>query len=318
MVQNTCCLKGLRAAIGKKMMKRIFEFFNLIVFITMMAVVITSCNSSTSSSVNKTDELIDSLIQIEKLTDQTIIMRFGGEAVTAILTQEGIVVVDAGMAAGLTSHYRKLIEKEFHRNDVAMLFITHGHHDHFGGSSVFNDATVVAHEHCKNAMATRWQYPEKVKSNLQKIINEYDRNLDNLDYKSEEWFENFEMRVRFQSAYEDIMNNRQAKLPDITFTDTLSIKMGDISFHMIWFGKAHSESDILIHVPELKLLFTGDLFSKYGRPSMDDLKEIDLVRFVMVRDWTIARMDNIRIIIGGHGQILSKEDLLSFYQKIQH
>lgn len=301
-------------------MRKLRIGLNITSLVYLMALVVTglsSCNSRQPDQDNNFSQLTDSLIQTERLTDRVIIIRFGGEAITAIETQKGIVVVDAGIATGLTSRYRHLIEKEFHRSDVATLIITHGHHDHYGGNSIFADANVIAHENCVNAMAARWKDPDKVKSNLLKVIIEYNKELDTLEKGSKEWIENYELKTRFQSAYDDIMNNRPAEMPDITFSDTLSVSMGDITFHMIWFGKAHSESDILIHVPELNMLFTGDLFSKYGRPSVDDLMVIDTARFAKVKTWTEARLDHIQIIVGGHGQILSKEDLLSFYRKIR-
>ena len=286
-------------------------------FIALLgAMIVISCNSPVSSEGNKQDLIIDSLIQSEKLNDKTILIRFGGEAVTAILSEKGIVVIDAGISTGLTSRYRKLIEKEFQSNDFAYLFLTHGHHDHYGGSSVFKDAKIVAHENCRNAIASRWSDPEKVKSNLIKIIGEYDKEMDTLEYGSSEWLEDFMLKARFQFSYEDIMNNRPAEMPDSTFSDSMNIRMGDATFQMIWFGKAHSNSDILIFVPELKMLFTGDLFSKYGRPSIDNIKGMDKQRTSRVIGWTEARLDNIDIVVGGHGQILTKDDLQSFFRKI--
>jgi glyoxylase-like metal-dependent hydrolase (beta-lactamase superfamily II) len=296
--------------------KIILDSIILPALLTFMVAGLISCNSIVTSRENYADQLTDSLIRKERLADQTILISFGGEAITAIETKKGIVVVDAGIGSGLTSRYRKLIEKEFNRNDFTTLILTHGHHDHYGGSGIFSDATIVAHENCIKAITNRWKEPDKVKANLLKIINEYDRAMDTLDKKSAEWIDNYELETRFQSAYDDIMNNRPAEMPDITFSDTLTLDMGDRTFHMIWFGEAHSDSDILIHVPELKILFTGDLFFKYGRPSMDDTMKIDPLRFAVVSEWINARREQIQIIVGGHGQILSKEDLLSFCRKI--
>jgi glyoxylase-like metal-dependent hydrolase (beta-lactamase superfamily II) len=93
--------------------------------------------------------------------------------------------------------------------------------------------------------------------------------------------------------------------------------MGDVTFRLIYFGKAHSESDILIHVPELKLLMVGDLFSPYGRPGIDDDERSDTDRWLYVMDWVGERQANIDLVIGGHGQLMTTKDLNSFKNFVQ-
>lgn len=297
-------------------MKKTFTLIILQMITGIIAgVLFIACNSRSDGKEKDNDQQIESLIQVNRINEKVVLVTFGGEAVTAVNTGKGIVMIDAGISTGLTGRYRKLIEKEFHSTDFAILIITHGHHDHFGGNGVFNDAKIIAHENCIKAIESRWNDPEKVKSNLVKIIGEYNNAMDTLEKGSAVWIENFMLRTRFHFAYEDIMNNWPAKMPDITFSDTMRIDMGDLTFNMIWFGKAHSESDILIHIPELNMMFTGDLFSSYGRPSLADDKITDTVSVSDALVWIEARLDKIDIIIGGHGQILSKDDLKSFLRK---
>ncbi len=293
--------------LNNKILKLIWAFY--------AAAVLISCNPPGQSD-DPEYLILDSLIQITRLNPKAIMLSFGGEAITAIETKKGIAIIDAGMATGLTARYRSLIEKEFHRKDFVILFITHGHHDHYGGNSVFGEARIVAHQNCTQAMEGRWKNPEKVKSNLLRIIGEYSLALDTIPKDDEDWIENYKLRTRFQEAYNDIINDRPARLPDTTFDDSLRIEMDDVTFDLIWFGKGHSGSDILIHVPEMKMLFTGDLFSGYGRPSIYDNSVIDTIRLAHVMSWTGARLNDTEIIIGGHGQLLTKEDLQSFYRKI--
>jgi glyoxylase-like metal-dependent hydrolase (beta-lactamase superfamily II) len=281
-----------------------------------LTTVLTSCNPPAQSD-DPENSIPDSLIQVTRFNPKAIMLSFGAEAITGIETKKGIAIIDAGMATGLTARYRSLIEKEFHRKDFVVLFITHGHHDHYGENSVFGEARIVAHQNCTQAMEGRWLNPEKVKSNLLRVIGEYSSALDTISKNHEDWIENFKLRIRVQEAYNDIINDRPARLPDTTFDDSLRIEMDDVTFDLIWFGKGHSWSDILIHVPELKMLFTGDLFSGYGRPSIYDNSVIDTIRLARVRAWTDVRMKETEILIGGHGQLMTKEDLQSFYRKIR-
>ena len=92
--------------------------------------------------------------------------------------------------------------------------------------------------------------------------------------------------------------------------------MEDVKFEMFYFGVCHSKSDILIYVPKYKILFTGDLFSKFGRPSINNKLNSDQEQWKIAVQWISKRMKNIEIIIGGHGQILTKEALVSFNENI--
>jgi cyclase len=113
------------------------------------------------------------------------------------------------------------------------------------------------------------------------------------------------------------LNNIPVTKPNKTFSDILDIDMGDVTLNLIYFGKAHSESDIIIHIPQKKILMTGDLFSRYGRPSIPDINNQIDERWIKVTGWIERRWSDIEIIITGHGQILSKEDLQSFILKVK-
>jgi flavorubredoxin len=114
------------------------------------------------------------------------------------------------------------------------------------------------------------------------------------------------------SALWDIKNHVPVNLPQITFSDSMKIELGDTTIEMIYFGKFHSNSDILIYVPEIRILFIGDLFSKYGKPSMSNSSITDEIRWMQVIKWINRRTNNIETIVDGHGQILSIDDIKLF------
>ena len=119
-----------------------------------------------------------------------------------------------------------------------------------------------------------------------------------------------------KSAYEDAVKRIPIRKPDILFSDSLGIDMGDISFELKYFGSCHSNSDILIYIPELKILFCGDLMFRYGRPSIRENNITDRELWQEAIAWTEKRMDKIETVIGGHGQLLTREDLQAFHRII--
>lgn len=265
---------------------------------------------------NKTNSLVDSLVHVNHINDKSIMVQFGSDAIVAINTENGIVVIDAGISTGLTSKYRDLIVDEFHSDDFAYVINTHAHHDHNRGNSVFSTSKIVGHENGLNEIEEHWKDPQNKKESTGKIVEEYRLKLEKCEQNSEDWYDAYKQKIRYQYAFNDIDNLIPIKKPDITFSDSLNIDMSDITFELKYFGKCHSESDILIYVPELKMLFTGDLMFNYGKPSINDDLLLDKNLWIESIAWIEKRMDNIEIVIGGHGQILSIEDLKSFNRKI--
>jgi glyoxylase-like metal-dependent hydrolase (beta-lactamase superfamily II) len=272
--------------------------------------------STKQNSFNETDSgQVDSLIIIQKINSRTLLVNFGYDAVTAIETDQGIVVVDAGISSELTSRYRKLIEKEFHNDDFIYVINTHGHHDHIGGNSVFSQARIVGHDSCSVEVSDRWTNPSRSMESLSKIIEDYELQLQQIPSNTAEWNDIFTQKIRYMGAYSDVKNGVIGRLPDTTFSDSLTLDLGDTKVEMIYFGKAHSKSDIVIYIHELKLLFTGDLFSKYGRPGMN-MSAMDEKRCMQATKWIQKRINRIDQIIGGHGQILSVDDFKQFNDNI--
>jgi len=290
---------------------------DFIVFLILFWILpLSSCISQDSAAIDKTSLKIDSLIELNQISVNCVLINFGADAITAIKTKKGIVVIDAGISSGLTSKYRKIIENEWQRTDFVYVINTHGHHDHYSGNSVFPEAHIVSHVNCIAKMAHQSDYFDKKMQGMNRLVEEYDLQLKDQEPDTEEWIEIFTQKTRCLESYKDAKNRTLAKLPDITFSDSLKIELGDVSIEMFYFGNCHSNSDILIYIPELKTLFIGDLFFSYGRPSIDEKLIKDKTRWAQAVSWTEKRMHNIKHIIGGHGQILTIDDLESFNQNM--
>ena len=273
--------------------------------------------SSKQINLNSIDSKeVDLLLKAQKINDRTLLINFGYDAVTAIKTSQGVVLIDAGISTALTAKYKKTVENEFHQDDYVYVINTHGHHDHIRGNSIFTKAKVVGHENCRMELSERWSNPERLMMSFSRIIKDYDLQLQKSVPNTDEWNDNFTQKIRYMSAYRDVKNQTSFKLPDITFSDSMKLELGDTSLEMICFGKCHSNSDILIYVPEIRTIFTGDLFSDYGRINNNDSSLTDKVRWMRAISWIEKRMNNIEKVIEGHGQILSTDDLKQFNKNI--
>ncbi len=290
------------------------KIFTLSVFLLNMTFVLNCQNRQ--DTISNDDNAIDTLISVSNIRNNAILITFGSDAVTAINTNEGIVVIDAGISTKLTSKYRKIIEKEFQSNNFKYLINTHYHPDHYGGNSVFEEVEIVGYKSGINEIMKLWKDTTKVINSISKVVKEYELQLQASELGTVEWIESFTQKMRYTNALKDAQNNSKILQPTLTFEDSLHIDIGEIKFEMIYFGKCHSNSDILIFIQELKILFTGDLVFKYGRPSIINSQLEDKDKWIRAVKWIEKRIPNIETIISGHGEILTVEDIKSFNMTI--
>lgn len=87
--------------------------------------------------------------------------------------------------------------------------------------------------------------------------------------------------------------------PDITFTDELTLNLGDVSFKLVYAGPAHAPDDILMMVEPAGILFAGDIVQNHRIPSLYSSE-------VNTQNWldglATVRKLNPQFIIPGHGQ----------------
>jgi glyoxylase-like metal-dependent hydrolase (beta-lactamase superfamily II) len=89
--------------------------------------------------------------------------------------------------------------------------------------------------------------------------------------------------------------------PTRTFRESLTLYVGAKRVELIEVGPAHTKSDILVHVPEDRVVFTADILFIDGHPIMWDGP---LENWIAALDRILA-MD-VEVIVPGHGPITDK------------
>lgn len=298
-------------------MKRKFPVIGLCVLAGVVFFTVFAWKLILPSRSEPPDKKAEDFIRVNRLCDGVIVVGLGYDAITAIATQNGLVVIDAGISNSLTAKYRQAIAREFKSDRFLYLINTHAHPDHIGGNQVFSDAVIIGHDNCQSEISGYWRNPEKNRNNLRRIVADYEQKLPTLAAGSAEWNNAFTQTLRYRHAFNDLTTDRVITPPTLRFTDQLNLALGDVSFYLIYFGEAHSTSDIVIQVPEKRLLLVGDLFSGYGRPSFSETGDQGKVaRWKMVMQWIGARREKIDHVIGGHGEIMTRADLEAFLQYV--
>jgi cyclase len=126
-----------------------------------------------------------------------------------------------------------------------------------------------------------------------------------------------------QPYYEDTPGT-PIGLPRLTFSDEFAINLGGKEVRAKYFGRGHTNGDIIVYFPELKTIHTGDLFlarnpSRGGatqtRPAGVNIY-VDYAQGGSFMDWTKTLDGALTLdfdtVIPGHGPISTKEDVVRF------
>jgi len=192
-----------------------------------------------------------------------------------IIGDEGVLIIDSlrmpSFAKDLISDIKLITDKP-----IKYVIDTHAHWDHSWGNQEFPYATIIGHQNCYVEMMDH-QWNEQWRS---KIVTGNDP-----------WA-------------------KEAKIvnitpPNLTFDNSMSLYIGGRQIELIYFGKAHTSGDVFIHVPDEKLVFTGDVIQNKRIPYLGDSYPCDWPE----TDDKISELP-IDIFVSGHGPNGNYDDLL--------
>ncbi len=223
--------------------------------------------------------------------------------VTVIVNDHDVVVVDGGTSAyvdNVVAEIRKITDKP-----VSTVITTHWHGDHNRGNHVYREAwpdvTIIAHEKTYRNMvhwdATIGPYDEARK---QRFIDNTQERLKKLQQEGQA-ASVVEMTQDQIAGADEIFATLQRNisgLADITFKDKLVLKRGNRDIEILFLGRANTDGDAIIWLPDEKVVFTGDTVVRptpYGFYSYP-------------REWA-ATLERVKalgadVIVPGHGRIM--------------
>lgn len=253
-------------------------------------------------------------IRVERLNERTIVLTEESpmeNIVVAVASERGIVVVDATGSPYTARAIRERIVDEFGRDDFAYLVNTHHHWDHAHGNQAFAGAVIVGHEEVAPRLERDAARIHERAERLEQRITERRAELDTLTPGSEAWTDLRERTEFNERTWLGIREGFVASPPEITFCDRISLDLGDMTLEAMYFGRAHSGSDILIRIPEVGILMTGDLFLERGwLPLFAGFQRLDIDRWIETLDWALEEEGLVQIVIPGHRDVWPREKLV--------
>jgi glyoxylase-like metal-dependent hydrolase (beta-lactamase superfamily II) len=167
-----------------------------------------------------------------------------------------------GQAREIQEHVRELTD-----SPIGVVVDTHGHFDHAFGNAVFRPATIWGHERCVSFMV-RTGERRKVTIAIE------------------------------EPAIADELAEIVIDPPDRVFATHAAIQVGGREVGLRFYGRGHTDHDILIEVPGTDVVFGGDLLENGNVPYFDDGYPLDWPTTLQAFG---ARVGSDVVLVPGHG-----------------
>jgi glyoxylase-like metal-dependent hydrolase (beta-lactamase superfamily II) len=262
-------------------------------------------------NTSKSQEPIESAIEVHKLSDKVIVLRIAYLQTIAIASSEGIIVIDTNRGKSAGAAIRKKIVEELGRNDFAYVINTHYHYDHTGGNKAFSDITIIGHERCIDGLEKN--EAKDFKPNAERyraIAAEFKKQLETVSPDSTEKTKIISGTINYLlSTADDFEKGFINMPPSITFTDRMTLNLGDLTLKLRYFGNAHSDTDILIYIPEESILLMGDIYTSRRIPNFPENSQLEIPLWITNLNTFLSAEYDIKYIISGHtGDDMTIED----------
>jgi len=118
--------------------------------------------------------------------------------------------------------------------------------------------------------------------------------------------------IASENARRIMAETQNSGLPNITMDDYLRVYLGDMPIDLHYFGRGHTDGDIVIHLPEERIVLTGDLFATWE-------PYVQLVHYAAggsIRDWsrTLERALQLDFdtVIPGHSAVTDRAHMETY------
>jgi glyoxylase-like metal-dependent hydrolase (beta-lactamase superfamily II) len=179
---------------------------------------------------------------------------------------------------------REILEdlRELTTDPVGIVVDTHWHADHTFGNHAFRPATIWGHERCGPRLL---EFGERNRAAITEGIPE------------------------FASEVAEVVIDP----PDRSFSETATIEVGGRRVELSYLGRGHTDTDIVVVVPDAAVVFAGDLLESGATPYFGDGYPLD---------WPETASRLLELVRGpvvpGHGEVgdaaFAEEQLAAFLE----
>jgi glyoxylase-like metal-dependent hydrolase (beta-lactamase superfamily II) len=252
-------------------------------------------------------------VHIQRLSPEVVRVWVGdaisSTATVAVATTKGVLVVDTTGNTVIDGELRGIIARELGRSDFKVLINTHEHGDHTGGNGAYADCDIVGHELVGAGMAAAQADKAQSLAWYATRIPELERELAAQPAGSAAMATLQEQLTVTRLNHEALASKNKPVPPTKTFSDRLTLDMGDTAVELYYIGGMHSASDIAVFLPKHGLLLTGDTMSDKWLTDTPGCLASFVARAgvrhdfpLLLENWDLllAKKDAVKVLVPGH------------------
>lgn len=233
-----------------------------------------------------------------------------GSNAAVVVNQDDVLLVDSHISPAAASALLEELEALTDR-PVRYVANTHWHFDHAHGNQVYPpEVEIISHEATRAVIAAGGSNSgrsyELFLGSLPDRIARMEATLDTVTDAGAR----AELRAELerQRAFHAQVREVVPTPPNTTLSERLTLYRGDREIRFLFFGRGHTEGDVVVHLPGEGVLITGDLVTA-GLPYMGD---------GFVDEWieTLEHLKSLEFewVVPGHGMPFRDRDRIGHLQ----
>ena len=194
-----------------------------------------------------------------------------------VVGDERALVIDTRSYHG---HGMELLEAVREVTDKELVVVnTHAHYDHCFGNSAFRDSQIWAHAGAVDDLIRTAEHQR------QQIVAH--------------------MRATDREHIAQAIEATEIVLPFYVIEEDTAIDLGGRTVELLWAGRAHTDHDLAVAVPDAHVVFAGDLVEEGADPMMEDAYPLEwaaTMRALLAR----PAAELCDIWVPGHGDVVDR------------
>ncbi|MGH2386474.1 MAG: MBL fold metallo-hydrolase [Candidatus Limnocylindria bacterium] len=221
-------------------------------------------------------DLAEKEATLERLADGVYAFTAQGDPnVGCIVGTDAILAIEARATPFMAQQWIDVIRDGVSDLPFGDLVLTHYHAVRTLGASAFDARRIIAHEMAAELIEERGQ---------------------------QDWASEQGRMPRLFAGAETIPGLTH---PTDAFDDTFSVDLGNRTVELRHLGRGHTSGDLVVWLPDERILFAGDLVEAQAAPYMGDAH---------VADWATTTLDNVAALgadqlVGGRGPVVRGSDV---------
>jgi glyoxylase-like metal-dependent hydrolase (beta-lactamase superfamily II) len=231
-----------------------------------------------------------------------------------------VAIVDSHFTPAAARETARIVKIVTGNKPIHYLINTHWHPDHVQGNSTYSSffpqaLNIIAHTNTRRDIQNK-EIPslKETQESLLKRIKDLQEQLKNgKDEKGVELApeKRLEVEKDLQQTKElqADLSNLEITLPNMTFDKSLLMYGAEREVQVLYFGKGHTEGDVVIFLPKEGILITGDLLTG----------SLPFMRDAYPQDWgtTLEGVEKLSVsrVIPGHGQVQEGKERITFLKE---